>query len=205
MGNAIRIRDDGSGDAFSRQFAEEFERLSGGIPWPPRNQAEWTTVMLRAGFDQAAINQILAWRGETGFDEADVGRLPRGLYSVPGRPPEGWMPFSRRLLAGLQVTRERSRPDDPLARGQAVLSGMRSDSKQRAYLAVLLHEWPKAVDIEVVSQKVYGEAPEQASAKLRIVAFRLNERLFEQRLEIREDVLTGFVSIEEIRAPDAGR
>jgi hypothetical protein len=187
MRNAIRIRNGGDYDEFGR----EFERLSGGIPWPPRNAAEWTTVMLRGGFNQEAIDEILAFVGSPGVEPMDITEfrlLKRHYFSVAGRAPKGWMPFSQRLLEGLRVAQERSTVPDGQRRAMSVLAGLHR--LQEKYLRLIL-ESPGPVDLETIVEQIWTAAQSVDDPRtldnLRKLHAKVNAKLEPYNLEIAED------------------
>ena len=83
--------------ALDAAWAEQFERLA-GTPWPPRNAAEWTTILVRAGFTQGRIDEF--------FD----GDLPNRYVSAIG---DEWPTFSAALVAGLERWRRDTKHDTP--------------------------------------------------------------------------------------------
>lgn len=100
-------------------FAARFKALS-GFDYPPKDQAEWTIVLTRAGFSQARVEQFLNEIGFTGFD--DCGELPRGYVSAPHGE---WPIFSVLMTEGLErweATNRPARSPSVVADGKAATS-----------------------------------------------------------------------------------
>lgn len=99
----IRIVEDDESRRIQAEFAARFKSLS-GFNYPPKDQAEWTIVLTRAGFSQSRIEQFLNEVGFTGFE--DCGELPRGYVSAPHGE---WPIFSALLIEGLERWQATSR------------------------------------------------------------------------------------------------
>jgi hypothetical protein len=96
----LRIVDDAKSRRIDREWAKQFKRLS-GFDWPPKDSAEWTIILTRAGWSQHRIEQFLCTIGVEGFD--DAGELPQSYVSVPHGD---WPIFSASLVAGLERWRK---------------------------------------------------------------------------------------------------
>lgn len=92
----IRFRDSDEDRRVQDEFAQRFKSLS-GFDYPPKNQAEWSIVLKRAGFAHHEINQFLNTAGFAGFEEC--GELPPGYV---GAQHGDWPTFTVLLMEGLE-------------------------------------------------------------------------------------------------------
>ena len=93
------------------EFADRVQQLS-GFSWPPKDQAECTIILTRAGFSQERIEQFLNEVGFTGFEAC--GELPRGYVSASHGE---WPIFSVMMVEGLErwkATNRQVKPSSPL-------------------------------------------------------------------------------------------
>ncbi len=95
----IRIVDNPEAE---QAWSDRFRKLS-GFDWPPKNAAEWTVVLTRAGFSEKRLEQFLETTGMC--ETLGVGELPEDYLSAGG---DSWPIFSARLVTGLERWRENS-------------------------------------------------------------------------------------------------